>query len=119
MKRKSARRPSRASLRRGFTFDCGDPKHSILHFLKFVKREERREEIHMQYKLNGYYPNDVACVYGYDSRGHRVMIYKGYFNYKRGTITLYPFSRLVPSSESFGKVTIPIAKLGKEKNGAS
>lgn len=73
----------------------------------------------MQYKLNGYYPNDVACVYGYDSRGHRVMIYKGYFNYKRGTITLYPFSRLVPSSESFGKVTIPIAKLGKEKNGAS
>lgn len=68
----------------------------------------------MVYKLNGYYKNDVACVYGYNRAGHRVMIYKGYFNWKRNTITLYPFTRLIPTSEPCEKVTIPISKLGKE-----
>ena len=68
----------------------------------------------MQYKLDGYYKNDVACVYGYDSKGHRVMIYKGYFNHKKGTITLYPFSRLAPTTDRVGKITIPIMKLQKE-----
>ena len=68
----------------------------------------------MKYKLNGYYKNDVACVYGYDSNGHKVMIYKGYFNYKQGTVTLYPFTRLAPTSEEIRKVTIPMRELKRE-----
>lgn len=68
----------------------------------------------MEYKLEGYYANDAACVYGYDSGGHRVMIYKGYFNYKKNTVTLYPFSRLAPTSEPIKKVTIPMAELQRE-----
>ena len=68
----------------------------------------------MTYKLNGYYKNDVACVYGYDSGGHRVMIYKGYFNYRKNTVTLYPFTRLAPTSDPINKVTISIMQLQKE-----
>ena len=78
------------------------------------KNLSRRKENLMQYKMNGYYKNDVACVYGYDSKGHRVMIYKGYFNYRQNTVTLYPFTRLAPTSDPIAKVTIPITKLGRE-----
>ncbi len=69
----------------------------------------------MTYKIDGYYKDgSTACVYGYDSRGHKVMIFKGYFNHRRNTITLYPFSRLAPTSDTVTKVTIPISRLGRE-----
>lgn len=71
----------------------------------------------MTYKMNGYYRDrggTVACVYGYDSGGHRVMIYKGYFNYKNNTVTLYPFCRLAPTADTVGKVVLPLMKLERE-----
>ena len=68
----------------------------------------------MVYKLNGYYKNDVACVYGYDSQGVRTAIFKGYFNYKANTVTLYPHARLRATSDPIGKVTIPMRLLEKE-----
>lgn len=69
----------------------------------------------MTYKMDGYYKGgSAACVYGYDSRGHKVMIYKGYFNSKGDMITLYPYSRLAPTSDTIQKVTIPVFKLGRE-----
>ena len=68
----------------------------------------------MQYKLDGYYPNDAARVYGYDSKGVRAVIYKGYFNYKQNTVTLYPHARLRATADTVAKVTIPISRLGKE-----
>lgn len=69
----------------------------------------------MTYKIDGYYKDGkTACVYGYDSRGHKVMIYKGYFNTKGDMITLYPFTRLAPTSDAVVKVTIPVYRLGRE-----
>ena len=68
----------------------------------------------MKYKLDGYYPNDVARVYGYDSQGVRTAIFKGYFNYKANTVTLYPHARLRATSDPIGKVTIPMTQLQKE-----
>ena len=69
----------------------------------------------MTYKMNGYYKGGrVACVYGYDKSGHRVMIYKGYFNSKGDMITLYPFTRIAPTSDIIEKVTIPVTRLGRE-----
>ena len=68
----------------------------------------------MVYKLDGYFPNDVARVYGYDSKGVRAAIFKGYFNYKKNTVTLYPHALLRATTDTIGKVTIPIMKLQRE-----
>ena len=65
----------------------------------------------MKYLFDSFYPNGAACVYSYDRHGCRVMIFKGYFDDKRNTITLYPFRRLTPTSETVGKITIPITQL--------
>lgn len=65
----------------------------------------------MKYLFDSFYPNGAACVYGCDSNGCRVMIFKGYFDYKRNTVTLYPFSRLAPTSENVRKITIPMNQL--------
>ena len=109
-KGKGIRKPASFLMPMGKGFALLYPS-SFYHKNKILSR---RKENLMQYKMDGYYKNDVACVYGYDSKGHKVMIYKGYFNYKQNTVTLYPFSRLAPTSDPIAKVTIPITKLGRE-----
>lgn len=69
----------------------------------------------MTYKLNGYFRDgQTASVYAYDSKGHRVFIFKGYFNWKKNQITLYPFTKLAPTSDRIEKTVIPIGSLGRE-----
>ena len=67
--------------------------------------------------MNGYFKDGrTACVYAYDSKGHRVFIFKGYFDWKRDRITLYPFSQVAPTSDKVEKTVLPISALKPEKS---
>ena len=65
----------------------------------------------MIFKRDGNFGDGSLCVYGYDDNGTKIMIFKGYVDLRRDTVTLYPKVRLVPTRENVGKQTIPIRML--------
>ena len=65
----------------------------------------------MKFKHDGYFGDGSACIYGYDDNGVKVMIYRGYVDLRRDTVTLYPKVRLAPTTENVGKLVIPIRSL--------
>lgn len=65
----------------------------------------------MTFKRDGNFGDGSLCVYGYDNRGNKIMIFKGYVDLRKDTVTLYPKVRLVHTDENVGKQTIPIRML--------
>ena len=60
----------------------------------------------MLYKVDGYHRDGSLCVYGYDDHGSKVVIFRGFQDHRKNTVTLYPKVRLVPTSEDIGKKVI-------------
>lgn len=60
----------------------------------------------MLYKADGYHPDGSLCVYGYNDKGAKVAIFRGFQNHRRNTVTLYPKVCLAPTSEDVGKKVI-------------
>ena len=65
----------------------------------------------MTFKHDGYHRDGTMCVYGYDSNGVKVVIFKGFPNLRSDTVTLYPKVCLVPTRENIGKQQIPMRML--------
>ena len=65
----------------------------------------------MLYKVDGRHSDGTLCVYGYDSVGSKVVIFKGYENHRSRTVTLYPKVRLLPTREDVGKKVISMCAL--------
>lgn len=62
----------------------------------------------MKFKHDGYHRDGSMCVYGYDDRNQKVAIFRGFPNYSRNTVVLYPLSRLVATKENMGKQEISL-----------
>lgn len=62
----------------------------------------------MTFKHDGYHRDGSMCIYGYDDKKTKVVIFRGFINHRRNVVKLYPKVCLVPTKENIGKQEISI-----------
>lgn len=68
----------------------------------------------MTFKHDGYYADGSLVVYGYDDYKSKVAIFRGFVDYRRNVVTLYPKVCFIPTKENIGKLKISISELSRQ-----
>ena len=71
-------------------------------FIKMVTRT-------MEFKFDGYHRDGTMCVYGYEGK-QKVAVFRGYYNDRSRSVTLYPVRCFVLKNIGKQKVSIALIK---------